>query len=168
MFKTLFKIIFISCILFSVLGCTQETDDKTVQMMALSRSVDMNSVEESELEKFKKIAEQKEKECIENDTYFLSVSDHTLGNRCLVSIKQNGHSVYWSEEIFCPVSSISQELRISNSNKTIDIFFYFENGDNYHVTVTVPCHLLVFDIIDYKLIITKYDFTTETYDLLKS
>lgn len=46
MFKTLFKIIFISCILFSVLGCTQETDDKTVQMMALSRSLDMNSAED--------------------------------------------------------------------------------------------------------------------------
>ena len=47
MFKTLFKIIFISCILFSVFGCTQETDDKTVQMMVLSRSVNMNSKEDA-------------------------------------------------------------------------------------------------------------------------
>lgn len=47
MFKILFKIMFISCILFSVFGCTQETDDKAVQMMALSRSVNMNSAEDA-------------------------------------------------------------------------------------------------------------------------
>lgn len=38
--KILFKIIFLACAFFSVFGCMKETEDKTMQVIALSRSVE--------------------------------------------------------------------------------------------------------------------------------